>query len=500
MTELVFKPDKKHRDKYLTAGHFAHPAKMILPLQRWLVERYTQPGDVILDPMAGSGTILIACTMGRNVVAVELEDKFIKMQRDNWAKIQTIGPEMGSTMGTATIHQGDARALEGLLADTIITSPPYADRGQGQGKEYHPERMVGTETGLGRGYSDNPSNIGNLPYGNVDSIITSPPYEGQIHPTHETTENVIATNDPAHLGPNSQAMLIDGYGSHQSNIGNLKNSNYLEAMLAVYRQCYAVLKSTRQICGCCDTMGLEAKKDGQTLSSGVLRRRGLCSVDRQGSEVNCRTEIRRGAKPNQGLLGESGLPEHIPLQAEIQIHPTQRQKRRGIQNSSSELTRHQDNFERLDAIPDSEKGRCNQDITGDRKEAPTHGEVERRRCNDAEAFGVVVNQNREVLPLLQQKNTGNSAQERDANTCPKCHQKIRYEGGLLILVTKNFIRNKKLVRLDEDTIKLCEKAGFTFKERHYRKLTNQSFWRTIYKQKYPEAPEITHEDILVFVK
>jgi len=68
----------------------------------------------------------------------------------------------------------------------------------------------------------------------------------------------------------------------------------------------------------------------------------------------------------------------------------------------------------------------------------------------------------------------------------------------MIVVTKNFIRNKKEVRLDEDTIKLCEQAGFGFVERHYRKLPAQSFWRVIYHAKYPDAPILDREDILVF--
>ena len=72
--------------------------------------------------------------------------------------------------------------------------------------------------------------------------------------------------------------------------------------------------------------------------------------------------------------------------------------------------------------------------------------------------------------------------------------------GLMVLVTKNFIRDKLEVRLDLDTIKLCEQAGFQFVERHYRQLTSQSFWRTIYRQKYPDAPVLNKEDILVFRK
>ena len=81
----------------------------------------------------------------------------------------------------------------------------------------------------------------------------------------------------------------------------------------------------------------------------------------------------------------------------------------------------------------------------------------------------------------------------------QCHKVLKPQ-GLMILVTKNFIRDQKEIRLDLDTIKLCEQAGFTFKERWYRELPAQSFWRIIYKQKYPDAPELKYEDVLVFLK
>ena len=72
--------------------------------------------------------------------------------------------------------------------------------------------------------------------------------------------------------------------------------------------------------------------------------------------------------------------------------------------------------------------------------------------------------------------------------------------GLMVLVVKPFIRNKAIVPLDEHTIKLCEAVGFILRERHYRLLTQQSFWRTIYRQRYPLAPVIDREHILIFVK
>ena len=80
-----------------------------------------------------------------------------------------------------------------------------------------------------------------------------------------------------------------------------------------------------------------------------------------------------------------------------------------------------------------------------------------------------------------------------------CHSVLK-NGGLLIIVTKNFIRNKQQIRLDMDTIKLCEQAGFTFQDRWYRELANQSFWRTIYHQKYPDVEPMKYEDVLIFKK
>ena len=91
----------------------------------------------------------------------------------------------------------------------------------------------------------------------------------------------------------------------------------------------------------------------------------------------------------------------------------------------------------------------------------------------------------------------------ELETCPCCGKPKKptnwqdYEPKL-ILVTKNFIRDQKEIRLDLDTIKLCEQVGFKLIERHYRKLSSQSFWRIIYKKKYPDVETIDCEDILVF--
>ena len=306
--EIKFKRDTSFRKQFFVPDSFAHPAKMDAQLLIWIVEHYTGPGETILDPMAGSGTAMLACTLGRNVVLVELEEKFCKMMRDNWERVK-MKPQLGSTMGNCQIIQGDARQLEGLV-DKVITSPPYAETLQGSGADAARKRIsegrykglrpdVWTSKGnvagstFGDGYSRDPDNIGQLPYGQIDKIVTSPPHGDVMgRQSHE---------GPSAHGKDIKPSTDAHYGERPDNIGNLKSASYLEAMLQVYQQCYQVLK-----------------------------------------------------------------PE-----------------------------------------------------------------------------------------------------------------------GLMILVTKNFIRNKQVVRLDTDTIKLCEQAGFKFLERYYRKLPSQSFWRITITRSIP---------------
>ena len=54
-----------------------HPCPKPLPLMCELIEQFTDPGDTILDPFAGSGTTLVAARdLGRKAIGIEISAEY----------------------------------------------------------------------------------------------------------------------------------------------------------------------------------------------------------------------------------------------------------------------------------------------------------------------------------------------------------------------------------------------------------------------------------------
>lgn len=348
---LKFKatPGFKGWEHFFTEDAVTHPAKMNLNLLRWILSTYTEPNNVVLDPMAGTGsTTILAAAMGRHSIAVEYEPKFCKMIEENIWRTQNQGglaprgkmayingdarelskhliesdviissPPYGNRLSDVAIQDGDrARMGYRQTVDVVLTSPPYGEAQSGggiatkgyQGTKHSPTDLVGNRSYVPDKF-ENEDNISCLSYGDIDSIITSPPYEK----TEFMSDKKWFREHRDEFGGGG---VTGEYTFTQDNIGNLKGETYLEAMQQVYNECFNVLN-----------------------------------------------------------------PQ-----------------------------------------------------------------------------------------------------------------------GKMVLVTKNFIRDQKVVRLDLDTIKLCESVGFNLIDRWYFDLPVKSFWKIIYHQKYPDVPEVKYEDILVFGK
>ena len=111
---------------------------MLPALARHAINQYSQPGDLVLDPMCGIGTTLVEAThLNRRAVGVELEPRWAALATANLAQARAQGAG-----GHGVALQGDARELGQGLADEhvgrvalILTSPPYGPSLHGQVKK-----------------------------------------------------------------------------------------------------------------------------------------------------------------------------------------------------------------------------------------------------------------------------------------------------------------------------------------------------------------------------
>jgi modification methylase len=124
----------QRRGRYVeVSGH--HPAKMLPAIAARAISTYTEPGDLVLDPMAGIGSTLIeAVHLGRDAIGVEYEKEWADLARANLEHARQQGAS-----GHGEIVCGDARhvpgnldpAVRGLVA-LVLTSPPYGPSLHGQ--------------------------------------------------------------------------------------------------------------------------------------------------------------------------------------------------------------------------------------------------------------------------------------------------------------------------------------------------------------------------------
>ena len=151
----------QRRGRYLPEST-AHPAKMLPAIAATAITRYTEPGDLVADPMCGIGTTLVeAVHLGRDGLGIEYEDRWAGIAAANVAHAR----RQGAT-GTAEVIRGDARPLPGLLppgtagrAALVVTSPPYGPSVHGQVKA---EQRRGAEGGVRKydnRYGQDPANL-----------------------------------------------------------------------------------------------------------------------------------------------------------------------------------------------------------------------------------------------------------------------------------------------------------------------------------------------------
>jgi DNA modification methylase len=142
-----------------------HPAKFPETMAQEFVEFFTKRGETVLDPMAGTGSTLVAALRaGRNSYGIELNPKYAEIAREIIGQEKAILTAiMDIESLTAEIITGDAlKAVEYNipLIDYVLTSPPYWDMLHAKGAATQKKRRE--SNALDVVYSEDPNDLGNV--------------------------------------------------------------------------------------------------------------------------------------------------------------------------------------------------------------------------------------------------------------------------------------------------------------------------------------------------
>ncbi|MEU8324148.1 DNA methyltransferase [Nonomuraea sp. NPDC048881] len=116
----------QRRGRYLPES-MGHPGKMLPSIAARVIDTYTRPGELVVDPMCGIGTTLVEAThLGRHAAGVEYEERWARLAVANLAHARKQG-----AAGLGRVVAGDSRNIARLLpnlagqAALVLTSPPY---------------------------------------------------------------------------------------------------------------------------------------------------------------------------------------------------------------------------------------------------------------------------------------------------------------------------------------------------------------------------------------
>lgn len=144
-------------------GVLVHPAKFPETMAQEFIEFFTKKGEAVLDPMAGTGSTLVAALRaGRHSYGIELNPKYAQIAQEIVDEERGVLGGHADGLSSKVIH-GDA-SLAGTydlpVVDYVLTSPPYWDMLHARGAETQKKRRASADMDVH--YSDDPNDLGNV--------------------------------------------------------------------------------------------------------------------------------------------------------------------------------------------------------------------------------------------------------------------------------------------------------------------------------------------------
>ena len=230
---------------------FCHPAKFSRALihriyahafeQGWL-----KAGDSVADPFGGVALgALEAMRRGLHWRGCELELRFVELGQQNIDLWHERYSRQMPGWGSAVLVQGDSRELANVFAEAgvVVSSPPYATKQMGGGGDT-------TKTAGGyrvldamkANYGHTPGQLGNMPEGDYDDVVSSPPFRGWHKGTVDRSSMIPPEEQRLGKGAFTSAIISDGYGHTPGQLGQESGDSFWSAARAIVGPCYQILR------------------------------------------------------------------------------------------------------------------------------------------------------------------------------------------------------------------------------------------------------------------
>lgn len=155
---IKFPSDQSYRKNMFPEEVNRHPAKANVFLIQSIIEYVSEPGQLLLDPMAGTGTLMVGALVGRDIICIDISTLFYELMMKARIRLEEIAPGTGEHISIFNIPCQQFLPLHGNVVDHIIFSPQYAGIMKTKGTD-----SWNKDTGYAfEEYSKSPLNLGTM--------------------------------------------------------------------------------------------------------------------------------------------------------------------------------------------------------------------------------------------------------------------------------------------------------------------------------------------------
>lgn len=155
---VVFPADADIRRQLFPLDAMEHPAKNNLYEMTAIIDYLYKPNELILDPMAGTGSTMLAAIKGCRVICIDCSPTYYEMLERSKFHMLMQNPD-----ADITVLEGDCKDFLPIPVDHVVFSPPFVDYFKKKAMDDTLRTMVGSEDEYFMGFSQGKGNIGMMP-------------------------------------------------------------------------------------------------------------------------------------------------------------------------------------------------------------------------------------------------------------------------------------------------------------------------------------------------